>query len=68
MADGTIKRIVLDRGFGFLEGEDGKEYFFHMSGLAEGLQIESLREGQKVSYDTERSPRGPRATRVAVAE
>ena len=68
MADGTIKRIVLDRGFGFLEGDDGKEYFFHMSGLAEGIRIESLREGQKVSYDTERSPRGPRATRVAVAE
>ena len=68
MADGTIKRIVLDRGFGFLEGDDGKEYFFHMSGLAEGQTIEALREGQKVTYDTERSPRGPRATRVTVTE
>ncbi len=29
MATGTVKRVISDRGFGFIAGEDGKEYFFH---------------------------------------
>ena len=64
--NGTIKRLVMDRGFGFLSGEDGKEYFFHrpsVVGTFEGMQ-----EGQKVSFDVEASaPKGPRASRVRVA-
>ncbi|MGI8828184.1 MAG: cold-shock protein, partial [Candidatus Limnocylindria bacterium] len=35
MANGTIKKIVADRGFGFITGEDGKDYFFHRDGLSE---------------------------------
>ena len=34
MAEGTIKKIVADRGFGFISAEDGKEYFFHRSAVA----------------------------------
>jgi CspA family cold shock protein len=64
--NGTIKRLVMDRGFGFLSGEDGKEYFFHRSSV-EG-SFEGLQEGQKVSFDIESSaPKGPRASRVRVA-
>jgi cold shock protein len=64
--NGTIKRLVMDRGFGFLSGEDGKEYFFHRSSV-EG-SFEGLQEGQKVSFDVEASaPKGPRASRVKVA-
>lgn len=64
--NGTIKRLVMDRGFGFLSGEDGKEYFFHRSSV-EG-SFEGLQEGQKVSFDIEPSaPKGPRASRVRVA-
>jgi CspA family cold shock protein len=64
--NGTIKRLVMDRGFGFLSGEDGKEYFFHRSSV-EG-SFEGLQEGQKVSFDVEASaPKGPRASRVRVA-
>ncbi|HEX3629487.1 MAG TPA: cold shock domain-containing protein [Candidatus Dormibacteraeota bacterium] len=56
----------MDRGFGFLSGEDGKEYFFHRSSV-EG-SFEGLQEGQKVSFDIESSaPKGPRASRVRVA-
>ena len=63
---GTIKRLVMDRGFGFLSGEDGKEYFFHRSSV-EG-SFEALQEGQKVTFDIEASaPKGPRASRVRVA-
>lgn len=68
MATGTVKRIVTDRGFGFIADDQGKEHFFHLSGLAQNVSIESLREGDKVTFETERSDRGPRATNVALAE
>lgn len=68
MPTGTVKRIVTDRGFGFIADDAGNEHFFHFSGLSEGLTIETLREGQKVNFETERSQRGPRATNVTVAE
>ena len=66
MPEGTIKKIVSDRGFGFIASEDGKEYFFHRSSV-EG-SFEGLQEGQKVSFDIEsNAPKGPRASRVRVA-
>jgi len=40
--NGTIKRLVMDRGFGFLSGEDGKEYFFHRSSV-EGPRASRVR-------------------------
>lgn len=61
MAEGTIKKIVADRGFGFISGEDGKEYFFHRSAVA---NFDALRGGERVSFETEPSPKGPRAGRV----
>ena len=33
MTTGTVKRVISERGFGFIVGEDGKEYFFHRDGL-----------------------------------
>lgn len=68
MPTGTIKRIVTDRGFGFIADDEGKEHFFHFSGLTSGLTIEALREGQQVTFETERSDRGPRATNITVVE
>jgi CspA family cold shock protein len=62
--NGTIKKIVSDRGFGFLADEQGKEYFFHTSGLDSSLNFETLRPETAVTFDVENSPRGPRATRV----
>src|SRR5262245_34906369 len=44
--EGTIKRIVADRGFGFILCKDGREFFFHRSGLAQGVVFENLYEGQ----------------------
>ncbi len=62
MPTGTIKKLVADRGFGFIAAEDGKEFFFHRSGT-EG-DFDSLRGGEKVTFEIEASPKGPRARSV----
>jgi CspA family cold shock protein len=62
MPTGTIKKLVADRGFGFIAAEDGKEFFFHRSGT-EG-DFDSLRGGEKVTFEVEASPKGPRARSV----
>ncbi len=63
---GKIKKLVRDRGFGFIAGEDGKEVFFHQSGLVEAT-FDALNEDQAVTYDVEKSDKGPRAVNVHVA-
>ncbi|MFL5727369.1 MAG: cold-shock protein [Chloroflexota bacterium] len=67
MTTGTIKKVVSDRGFGFIAAEDGKEYFFHRSGLAASLDFDRLDGGERVSFDIEQSPKGARATNVQAA-
>ena len=42
MAKGTIKKVVADRGFGFITAEDGKDYFFHRGGLVAPLDFDRL--------------------------
>ena len=64
MQTGTIKKLVSDRGFGFIAAEDGKEYFFHRSGTES--DFDSLLGGEKVNFEIEASPKGPRAGRVRV--
>ncbi len=60
---GRIKKMVRDRGFGFIRGDDGKEVFFHRSGLG-GADYDVLSEGDVVEYHVQESPRGPRAENV----
>ena len=62
MPRGTIKKLIANKGFGFIEGEKG-EIFFHHSAL-EGTTIEALSEGQQVEYEEGRGPKGPRAENV----
>jgi CspA family cold shock protein len=57
MAQGTIKKLMGERGFGFIGTDTGKEYFFHLSGV-QGVQFDDLREGQRVEFTTENDPRG----------
>jgi CspA family cold shock protein len=57
---GTIKRIVSDKGFGFVAADDGTEYFFHNSAV-QGTRFDELREGQKVTFEKGQGPKGPRA-------
>ncbi len=62
MAEGTIKRLT-DRGFGFIDTGGGKDLFFHNSALVD-VQFDELQEGQRVSFDEGRGPKGPRAENV----
>ncbi len=64
MAEGTIKRLT-DKGFGFIANGTGTDMFFHTSAV-EGVSFQDLREGQKVSYNEGRGPKGPRAENVRV--
>eukprot|EP00438_Fugacium_kawagutii_P030639 Skav234280 [mRNA] locus=C9163801:2089:2301:+ [translate_table: standard] len=65
MPQGKIKRLVSDRGFGFIEGERGDDLFFHHSEV-QGTDIEELREGQMVEYEVGQGKKGPCATMVRV--
>ena len=67
MTTGTIKKIVADRGFGFIAADDAKEYFFHRGGLDSSLDFDRLVGGEKVTFEIEASPKGPRAARVSAA-
>lgn len=59
---GEVLRILKDKGFGFVKGEDGVERFFHRSAVSTGF--DTLREGSKVTFEDETSNKGPRATDV----
>jgi CspA family cold shock protein len=66
VAQGKIKKLIRDKGFGFIEGE-GQEVFFHSSALKE-VRFNDLKEGQKVEYTLGQGPKGPRAENVTVAK
>jgi CspA family cold shock protein len=62
---GTIKRLVSDKGFGFILASDQNEYFFHNSACGE-TRFDDLREGQAVTFERGQGPKGPRAEHVKV--
>ncbi len=62
--NGTVKFFNNEKRFGFVAGEDGKEYFVHQSGLQEGVTIA---EGDAVTFETEDGEKGPKAVNVAKA-
>jgi len=66
MPQGKIKRLVSDRGFGFVEG-DRDDIFFHHSALVDG-NFDDLREGQELDYDIGQGPKGSRAENVRLVE
>ncbi len=67
MATGTIKKVVADRGFGFITSADAKEYFFHRNSLDSSLNFDQLVGGESVEFEIEQSDKGPRAARVHAA-
>ncbi|MBS3122350.1 cold shock domain-containing protein [Candidatus Woesearchaeota archaeon] len=58
---GTVKFFNVMKRFGFIAGEDGKEYFVHKSGMEEGL---NLQENDAVEFEVEEGDRGPKAVKV----
>jgi CspA family cold shock protein len=67
MAAGTIKKLVHDKGFGFIQTGDGGDIFFHHS-TVQNAQFDHLTEGQQVEYTVEQGQgqkgKGPRAASV----
>ncbi len=62
---GTVKWFNSEKGFGFITGEDGKDVFAHFSQIkSEGYK--SLEEGQKVSFDVVKGPKGPQAENITI--
>jgi len=67
MAKGTIRRL-MDRGFGFIKGEEEGDLFFHRNDL-EGVEFGSLREGQEVEFEKGEGRDGrPQAVKVRLTE
>ncbi|MBC3014460.1 cold-shock protein [Staphylococcus haemolyticus] len=65
MNNGTVKWFNSEKGFGFIEREDGSDVFVHFSGIA-GEGYKTLEEGQKVDFDITEGQRGEQATNVVV--
>ena len=66
MAQGTIRRLLEQRGFGFIQSDDGRSVFFHRSEVLH-VPFSDLQEGQVVEFVVEETPQGPKARRVRVA-
>jgi cold shock protein len=64
MSNGTVKWFNESKGFGFIAREDGEDVFVHHTSIS-GTGFKSLTEGQAVTFDVEKTPKGLRAVNVA---
>jgi|TARA_B100001996_G_scaffold362923_1_gene330800 CspA family cold shock protein len=62
--NGIVKEYNKQRGFGFISGEDGEDYFVHAYGLGPKLKQSGLREGQHVLFDVDFDMKGDKAINV----
>jgi len=63
MPEGTVKWFSEQKGYGFIEQDDGKDLFVHHTGIS-GTGFKSLAEGQRVRFEIEDNPKGPKAINV----
>jgi cold shock protein len=63
--NGTVKWFNGEKGFGFITGEDGNDVFAHFSQIQKD-GYKTLEEGQKVSYEVVKGPKGPQAENIVV--
>lgn len=67
MHTGKIKKLIVERGFGFISATDGREIFFHQSSLADA-KFSELAKDQLVEFEVERADKGPCAVNVRVVK
>jgi CspA family cold shock protein len=65
MAKGRVRKLMTDKGYGFIKSEDGAEVFFHLSGLR-GIDFMDLKEGDVLEYDVEKDKRSGKFRAVNV--
>ncbi len=63
MSKGTVKRIIRERGFGFISAEDGREIFFHRSEL-QNVDFDNLQQGDHLEFNIIKGDKGPKATDI----
>jgi CspA family cold shock protein len=64
---GTIRHLIRDRGYGFIQTEEWPDLFFHTNDL-QGVAFESLTEGQQLEFEIMPTSKGPKAVNVSLAE
>ena len=67
MAKGKVKRIIRERGFGFVSAEDGREIFFHRNEL-QNIDFDALMEGDQLEFDVVKGQKGPAAANIKKME
>ena len=68
MHKGVIKKMVADKGFGFIKAEGReKDLFFHATAVVDGLDFKSLREGEEVVFTIANTDKGDAAVEVDLA-
>ncbi len=60
---GTVKWFNINKGYGFINGEDGQDYFVHFSAVPQNI---TLRENDKVTFDAVETERGKQAQNIAL--
>lgn len=61
---GKVVRIYADKGFGFIKGADGRDYFFHKSSVETPLVFDDIEPNEDVIFEESEGPKGPRAEQV----
>lgn len=67
MHTGKIKKLILDKGFGFISDTDGTEVFFHKSSLV-GIELSSLAGNEEVQFEVQKTPKGLNAVNVSLVD
>lgn len=63
---GVIKSFLPEKGYGFIRGDDGKDYFFHQNALKDATQAKNLCDEQVVEFDQQATPKGYRANQLVL--